>query len=166
MVHFANATVDFPAMMSSVWFPVEACRAPYRSTVPLADKHIPFEEVLQTWRCLIRRIPRWCVRAGVRIPNEPFIPARIRRSPPIGFLIRSMAIQLLITPSRPSSTLHLFLPLRVPLGATWHITRVRRNGIEESEICKGHEEKQEEVEDEDCDCCSMARRMDGRRRFE
>lgn len=39
MIHFAHASIDFPAMMGSVWLPVHAKGAPDRAAVALTNEH-------------------------------------------------------------------------------------------------------------------------------
>ena len=70
MVHFADTPADFTAVVSSVWFPILAVRAPDRTTVALADEYVVGEEILKAGPLFVGKGAGRGAGAGVSIAGH------------------------------------------------------------------------------------------------
>ena len=75
MIHLAHTTFDFPAVMGTVWLPIQACGTPYRPAISLANKSVFAIEVSQarSWFSRSRRkgISAAYFTLSLRVPLWP-----------------------------------------------------------------------------------------------
>ena len=144
-------------MMRSVWFPIQAGRAPNRATICLTDKCIPAVEVLQARRWLrSRRRCRYLARITVAREASVLraLPASVSRSTSIGALAGSFPVTLTL--------LFCFTHLQsVPLAAAWNVSGIYGNGIKEPGVGDDKEGEKDRVYYKDANRWARTASMEG-----
>lgn len=120
VVHFANTSVHFSTVMSTIGLEVQAYRTPSRSAIPLATEDVFGVEVLEVGRCLL----------VVQILYQRR-PIRVRESTAVSVILSRRLIWLLnlcfrhLLPS-PLAT----FPVLVPSSTSGHETRISGDRVE------------------------------------
>ena len=152
MIHLAHTTFDLPAVMGTVWLPIQACGTPYRPAISLANKGVFAIEVSQarSWFSRSRRKGISAARNRVTLDS-------LRRNRTLCFPIVSTILSLFSC---------FALSLRVPLWPSWDISRIICDGVQKAKVGEGNEEEEDRVQDEDCCGCTMAWSLEGGRRLQ
>lgn len=146
MIHFAHATINFPAMMGSVRLPIHAMNAPDRAAVALTNEYLLGEVGLKVTGSFINS--RWsgCCRVGYIIETfevattswhtplhvPPSRPPQIMTSKP-----RSTVIRILL--------FGLLLFSLIPLWASVHISRIGCHRIKQSKVGEPNKQQQDRI---------------------
>ena len=147
MIHLAHTTLDLPAVVGTVWLPIQACGTPYRPSISLANKGVFAIEVLQA-RC-------WFSRSrlkGISAARNHIALDSLGRNRTLCLPIVSTVLSLFSCPA---------LSLCVPLLPSWDISGVICDGVQKAKVGDGNEYEEDGVQDEDCSGCTMAWGLEG-----
>lgn len=144
MIHLANASLNLTTVVGSVWFPIQAGRAPYGATVCLADKCIPAVEVLQARRWL--GSCRHCGRlTRIAVARETCIlralPSSILPSTSVRASAGSFPASLI------ALSVHFCIALSqsTPLMAAWNVSGIDGDGKEEAGVGEDEEKEKDRI---------------------
>lgn len=165
MVHLANASLNLATVVRSIWFPIQAGRAPDGTAICLADKCRSAVEVLQARRWFRSRRRRGC-HTRITVAREasilPAFPSSIVPGTSLGastgyFFTTLIALSLCFCFALSQST---------PLTAAWNISGIDGNGKYEAGVGENEEEEKDRVCHKDANRWPGARDVESGGRFE